>query len=143
VIDPSGVYFRPEGRQFIGGVSPPPERDPDCLDLELDEALFYEIVWPTLARRVPLFESIKLTSCWAGHYDYNIVDQNAIVGPHPELRNLFFINGFSGHGLQQAPAAGRAVAELLVHGAFRTLDLARLGYDRFARGELVREANVV
>jgi FAD-dependent oxidoreductase domain-containing protein 1 len=143
VIDPSGVYFRPEGRHFIGGVSPPADRDPDSFDLDIEYELFEEIVWPTLARRVPAFAEIKLTSAWAGHYDYNTIDQNAIIGPHPELENLFFANGFSGHGLQQSPAAGRAVAELLVDGRYRTLDLSRLGYARFARGELVREANVV
>ena len=118
-IDPTGVYFRPEGQSFIGGVSPPEDRDPDCLDLEIDYGLFEEVVWPTLAERVPAFEAIKLVRAWAGHYDYNTLDQNAILGPHPEIRNFYFANGFSGHGLQQSPAAGRATAEL-IDGAFRS-----------------------
>ncbi|MBX6323849.1 MAG: FAD-binding oxidoreductase, partial [Rhodospirillaceae bacterium] len=75
LVDPSGVYFRPEGASFVGGVSPPEDDDPDCLDFELDYRLFEEVVWPVLARRVPAFEAIKLVRAWAGHYDYNTLDQ--------------------------------------------------------------------
>lgn len=142
-IDPSGVYVRPEGAGFICGVSPPEDQDPDCLDLDLDYRLFEDVVWPTLAARVPAFEAIRLARAWAGTYDYNSLDQNAILGPHPEIGNLHFIAGFSGHGLQQAPAAGRAVAELVAHGVFRSLDLSRFSYDRIARNEPLRELNVV
>jgi glycine/D-amino acid oxidase-like deaminating enzyme len=143
VIDPGGVYFRPEGAEFLCGVSPPAERDPDSDDLEVEYDLFQEIVWPALARRVPAFEAIKLGPSWAGHYAYNIRDQNAILGPHPEVENFHFANGFSGHGLQQSPAVGRAIAELITHGEYRTLELSRFGFRRFADGALVREENVV
>jgi sarcosine oxidase len=143
LIDPSGVYFRPEGANFIGGVSPPEDQDPDCFDFEIDYRLFEEVVWPTLAERVPAFEAIKLVRAWAGHYDYNTLDQNAILGPHPEIRNFYFANGFSGHGLQQSPAAGRATAELITHGAYRSIDLTRFGYERVLRGEPIVELNVV
>jgi FAD-dependent oxidoreductase domain-containing protein 1 len=143
VIDPSGVYFRPEGASFVGGVSPPADQDPDCLDLEIAYELFEETVWPTLAHRVPAFEEIKLLRAWAGHYDYNTLDQNAIIGPHPVLENLYFANGFSGHGVQQAPATGRAIAELILHGRYVTLDLTRFGYDRVLRNAPIRELNVV
>ncbi len=143
VIDPSGVYFRPEGEGLLCGVSPPPDRDPDTLDLEMNYDLFHEVVWPALAHRVPILDSLRLGSSWAGHYAFNPLDQNAILGPHPELRNLFFANGFSGHGLQHSPGVGRAISELILHGEFRTLDLTRLSFDRFARGALIREENVV
>jgi sarcosine oxidase len=143
VIDPSGVYFRPEGKNFIGGVSPPAETDEDCFDLDIEYTLFEEVVWPTLAHRVPAFAEIKLLNAWAGHYDYNTLDQNAIIGPHPELTNFYFCNGFSGHGVQQSPAAGRAVAELIVHNRFKTLDLARFGYARIATKSPLKELAVV
>jgi len=143
VIDPSGVYFRPEGDGFLCGVSPPVENDPDTLDLEMEYGLFYDRVWPTLASRVPAFDRLRLGSSWAGHYAFNVVDQNAILGPHPGLENFFFANGFSGHGLQHAPGIGRALSELLLFGKFRTLDLTRLGFQRFAQNMPLREENVV
>lgn len=145
LIDPTGVYVRPESGGFICGVSPPADQDPDgdTSDLEVEYHWFEEVVWPALAHRVPAFEAIKLSGAWAGYYDYNTVDQNGIVGAHPELGNLYFANGFSGHGLQQAPAVGRAIAELLVSGGFRTIDLSRFGFARFASGALVLERNIV
>ena len=143
LIDITGVWVRPEGRQFICGVSPAENEDADCDDLELDYRPFEEVVWPALAARIPAFEAVKLTNAWAGHYDYNTVDQNAILGPHPELANLLFANGFSGHGIQQSPAVGRAISELIVHGRYRSLDLSEFSYARFAAGRQLRELNVV
>lgn len=143
-VDPSGVWFRPEGRQFITGVSPEEYAEPAVGDLDqIDHSVFEEIVWPQIATRVPAFEAIKVTGAWAGHYDYNTLDQNAIIGPHPEITNFYFANGFSGHGLQQSAGAGRAIAELIVHGGFRTIDLTRLGYDRIRRGEPLLELNII
>lgn len=142
-IDTTGVAFRPEGPNYIAIVSPPADRDPVCPDLDEDYTLFEEIIWPALAHRVPAFEAIKPVGAWAGHYDYNGFDQNAILGPHPEIGGLLFCNGFSGHGLQQSPAAGRAIAELIVHGAYRSLDLSRFSYDRLAQDRPLFESNVV
>lgn len=135
--------MRPEGRQFICGVSPEEGDDPDCEDLELDYRLWEEVVWPTLASRIPAFEAVKLTNAWAGHYDYNTVDQNAILGRHPEVENFLFANGFSGHGIQQSPAVGRAIAELILYGEYRSLDLSEFAYARLAAGRPLRELNVV
>ena len=143
LVDPSGVYFRPEGANYICGVSPPEDQDPDCLDFEVDYRLFEGVIWPILAERVPAFEAIKLVRAWAGHYDFNTLDQNAILGPHPELRNLYFATGFSGHGLQQSPAVGRATAELIAYGAYRSIDLARFGYERVVSSRPIVELNVV
>ncbi len=145
VVDPSGVWFRPEGYQFICGVSPASDADePDPEDLgDVDYDLFQDKIWPVLAARVPAFEAVKLTGAWAGHYDFNTLDQNAVIGPHDEVANLHFCAGFSGHGLQHAIAAGRAVAEQIVSGRLDTLDLARLGYDRIRRRQPLIERNVI
>ena len=144
VIDPGGVWFRPEGRnQFICGVSPDAANDPDDLPLDVDHPLFEEVLWPALANRVPAFEALRPLEAWAGYYEYNTFDQNGIVGPHPQWPQFFLANGFSGHGLQQAPGVGRALSELLVHGGYRTLDLAPLRYERIMAGEPLVERNVV
>ena len=143
VIDPSGVWFRPEGKGFICGVAPPPKQDPPCLDFEVRHELFDELLWPTLAARVPGFEALRLHNAWAGHYDVNTLDYNVILGAHPELDNMLFANGFSGHGLQQAPAVGRALAELVCFGQYRTLDLSAFGWRRVLAQQPLRELNVV
>ncbi len=143
VIDSSGVWLRPEGRYFITGMSPPPERDPDDAPLEVDHGLFDDIVWPTLAARVPALERLRVINSWAGYYEYNTLDQNGLVGPYPGLDNVVFANGFSGHGIQQSPAVGRGVAELIVHGGYRTLDLSPLATSRLVEGRRVVERNVV
>ncbi len=142
-IDPSGVWVRPEGSGYIGGISPPEDQDPDCEDLDLSYDLWEEIVWPTLAERVPAFEAIKLQRAWAGHYDYNTLDQNGIIGRHPDVPNFLLANGFSGHGIQQAPATGRAIAELICDSRFTTIDLARFGYERIREKRPLTELNVV
>jgi glycine/D-amino acid oxidase-like deaminating enzyme len=143
VIDPSGLWFRPEGSQFICSI--PPKSDPDVEpdDFEVDHKLFEEQIWFLLANRVPDFNAIKVTNYWAGHYDYNTFDQNAFVGPHHQIRNYLFANGFSGHGLQQAPAIGRGISEYIAYGEYRSLDLSPLSYDRFIKGEPLIESNVI
>jgi glycine/D-amino acid oxidase-like deaminating enzyme len=141
VIDPSGFWFRPEGRHFIAGTAPEP--DVDDLPLEPNLAEFDEALWSRMARRVPAFEALRLERAWAGYYEMNLFDCNAIIGAHPAVSNLWFANGFSGHGMQHAPAAGRGVAELILSGEFRTLDLSALGFERVISGRPLREANVI
>ncbi|XP_072094519.1 FAD-dependent oxidoreductase domain-containing protein 1 isoform X3 [Mobula birostris] len=119
------------------------EEEPDCSDLEVSYEYFDEEVWPKLAQRVPAFESLKLKTAWAGYYDYNTFDQNAVIGIHPLVTNMFFATGFSGHGLQQSPAVGRAMAELILDGRFKTLDLSVFDFIRFYRGTKVLEKNIV
>ena len=142
-VIPGGAYFRPEGRNFLAGLSPEELQEPDNLDWEVDHAWFEENIWPALAERVPLFEAIKVISAWVGHYDYNALDQNAVIGPHPEVTNFLFANGFSGHGLQQGPAAGNAIAELVIDGRYKTIDLARFGFDRIRNNQPLFEKNVI
>ena len=145
LIDPSGVYVRPEGSVYITGGAEDYDSDAaaDPADFEPDWPLFEDKIWPVLATRIPAFEAIKPTRAWAGHYDYNTLDQNGVIGPHPEVSNFIFANGFSGHGLQQAPAVGKALAELIVHGAYRTVDCSAFGYSRVAEGRAFRELNVI
>ncbi|NXA65739.1 FXRD1 protein, partial [Mohoua ochrocephala] len=169
-IDTSRVYFRRDGfaGNYLGGLSPsevsprgplrssPPlsftrhpeflpsqEEEPDPSDLSVDHSYFQEQIWPRLARRVPAFESLRVRGSWAGYYDYNTFDQNGVLGPHPRLENMFIAAGFSGHGLQHSPAAGRAVAELLLKGRYETLDLRRLGWERLLLGRPLEESGVV
>ena len=144
VIDTSGVWFRPEGsNRFICGVSPDAANDPDEPPLDVVHSLFDDVLWPALAARVPAFEALGALQAWAGYYEFNTFDHNGIVGTHPRWSNLYFANGFSGHGLQQAPAVGRGVAELLVHGAYRTLDLSALAFERIEAGRPVVELNII
>ncbi len=143
LIDPSGLYVRPEGDLFITGIAPPADRDPECWDFDVDYSLFDEIIWPGLYERCERFEAIKMVNAWAGHYSYNLLDQNAIIGPHPEVKNFFFANGFSGHGLQQSPAVGRGLSELIVAGHYQTLDMSVFGYERIRDNAPVLELNVI
>ena len=143
VIDPTGAYFRPEGEGYLCGIAPSLEQDTECHDFEVQHSLFEEVLWPILAARVPGFEALRLQRSWAGHYDMNLLDHNAIVGAHPDVDNFLFANGFSGHGLQQSPAIGRALSELVTFGEFRTLQLGALGWARVIEGRPLREINVV
>jgi len=144
VIDPSGVWLRPEGPAYLTGFSPHgAQPDPDTFDLTADRAPFEDFVWPTLAHRVPAFDRARLLDTWAGHYEVNTVDANGIVGPHPQITNFLFANGFSGHGLQQAPAVGRGLAEWIATGRYETLDLSPFSFARFERNEPILELNVI
>jgi FAD-dependent oxidoreductase domain-containing protein 1 len=131
VFDPSGMWLRPEGEGFICGISPTDHPDPDATgDFNPDMDLLEDLVWPLLAHRIPALEQIRLQRAWAGHYDMCLLDHNAIIGPYPDIPNLMIASGFSGHGVQHGPATGRAVAELIRFGAYRSLDLTPLGYER-------------
>ena len=142
-IDPTGVHVRSDGAAYMAGC--PPDVDPAVAhdDLDMDHDVFQDKVWPALAHRIPAFERIRVTSRWAGLYAYNRFDHNAVIGPHPEVSNFFFVNGFSGHGMQQSPAMGLALSELIAYGEYRTLDLSALGYERIARGEPFVETAII
>ena len=143
-IDPSGVHVR-ENRGGTYQCGAHSEIDPAVAydDFQIDHAMWQDHVWPILATRIPQFEAIKVQSEWAGHYAYNTFDQNAIMGPHTEVENFYFLNGFSGHGLQQSPAMGRGTAELMVHGAYKTLDLSPFNFDRIAANRPIIEKAII
>ncbi|MDO6800665.1 NAD(P)/FAD-dependent oxidoreductase [Shimia thalassica] len=143
-IDPSGVHVRENGGgtyQCGAHSDIDPAVDPE--DFVMDHAIWEEHVWPVLATRIPQFERIKVTSEWAGHYSMNTFDHNAIMGPHMELENFFFLNGFSGHGLQQSPAMGRGTAEIMVHGAYKSLDMTQFHFDRIPAGRKIIEKAII
>jgi FAD-dependent oxidoreductase domain-containing protein 1 len=143
-VDPNGVWFRPEGRVFICGVSPDEASEPPAVDLDqIDYRPFEDIVWPALAARVPAFEEAKVINAWAGFYDYNTLDQNGVIGAYPMMSNFYVASGFSGHGLQQGYASGRAIAELITAGKFVTIDLTRFGYERIAARRPLLELNII
>jgi len=143
-IDPSGIHVRENGggTYLCGGHTElDPAADPE--DFSMDEGFWQDHLWPLLATRIPAFEAVKVRSEWAGQYDYNVLDQNAVTGPHPEVGNFLFLNGFSGHGLQQSPAMGRGTAEWLTYGAYRSLDLSPFHYDRIAAGRSLIETAII
>jgi glycine/D-amino acid oxidase-like deaminating enzyme len=142
-IDPSGVHMRSEGRYYLAGCPPDDDAPVAYDDFKQDHSIWQEKVWPILAARVPKFEAIKLINSWAGHYDYNTFDQNAIIGPHHEVENFLFANGFSGHGLQQSMAIGRGLAEFITYGAYRSIDLSPFAYKRIAEGNPLVEKAVI
>lgn len=143
VIDPSGFWFRPEGKGFLAGAPPRGEdRDDVALD-DVDHGLFDDVIWPALAARVPAFEALRITGAWAGYYEYNRFDQNGLVGRLPGSERAFIACGFSGHGMQQAPAVGRGIAELIATGGYSTLDLAPLSPARIAANTPLVERNVI
>jgi len=124
---PSGVYWRPEGKEYLAGS---PNSKFDAPDLEPEWNDFEELVWPALANRVPEFEQLKLTGGWAGYFDCNTLDNNAIVGKHPKYENVYLATGFTGRGLMQAPGIGRALTELITSGSYQSIDLSCFAVER-------------
>jgi FAD-dependent oxidoreductase domain-containing protein 1 len=138
---PSGLYFRTEtgGRILLGKSMP---QDPVGFDFSWDDKRFMEILWPELAEFVPAFDTLKLLRGWAGLYAVNTLDGNAILGEWPELKGFFLANGFSGHGLQQAPAVGRYLSELILK-LPPTLDLSCFGAERIVENRPLSEKGLV
>ncbi len=138
---PSGLYFRSEtGGLILVGKSM--ADDPTGFQFTWDDKRFMEILWPELAAFVPAFDRLKLVRGWAGLYAVNTLDGNAILGPWPQLKGLFLANGFSGHGLQQAPAVGRYLAELILQLPL-SLDLSIFAADRILNNQPLSEGGLV
>jgi glycine/D-amino acid oxidase-like deaminating enzyme len=138
---PSGLYFRTEtGDLLLVGKSL--TQDPVGFDFTWDDKRFTEILWPELAEFVPAFDTLKLHRGWAGLYAVNTLDGNAILGEWPELKGFFLANGFSGHGLQQAPAVGRYLSELIT-GQTPTLDLSIFRPERILDNKPLSEKGLV
>jgi FAD-dependent oxidoreductase domain-containing protein 1 len=138
---PSGLYFRTEtGGYILLGKSM--DEDPVGFEFTWDEKRFYDVLWPELAEFVPAFDTLKLIRGWAGLYAVNRIDGNAILGEWPEIRGFFLANGFSGHGLQQAPAVGRYLSEMIV-GKNPVLDLSVFSPQRILENKPLTEMGLV
>ncbi len=147
-IDPTGVHMRTDTKTTYLAGGPPTiagHDDPavDYDDFEQDLSIWEEHFWPIIANRIPQFEAIRLANSWAGHYAFNTFDQNAILGPHTQVENFLFVNGFSGHGFQQSPAMGRGTSELIIYGRYRSLDLSPFNFERIEKGEPFVEKAVI
>lgn len=139
----AGFYLRPEHGHWITATVPQDDGPCDSNDFEPDLHLFEDVIWEQLYARAPGFDAVKVVRHWVGHYAYNRLDQNAILGPHPDLPNLYLCNGFSGHGLQQAPAVGRGIAEHILTGGWQSLDLSDLSVERMLKQQPFRERAIV
>jgi FAD-dependent oxidoreductase domain-containing protein 1 len=142
IIDPSGLWFRPEGRGYLAGAPPRGEDTPGSPLHSLDMAQFEEQLWPLLAARVPAFEAARLRSAWAGYYEMNDFDHNGLAGALPGWANAFTACGFSGHGMQQAPAVGCALAAQVANGVSDAPSLAPLSPARVAANQPLVEHNI-
>ena len=142
-IDPSGVHIRSDGQNYLAGCGP--EFDPAVRydDFSFEPNIWEEKVWPILANRIPHFETVRLINSWVGHYAYNTFDQNAILGRHPDITNFIFVNGFSGHGLQQSPGIGKCISELIIFNQYRSLDLSALDFNRITENKPLVEVAVI
>jgi FAD-dependent oxidoreductase domain-containing protein 1 len=143
LIDPGGVWFRPEGRGFIAG-APPRGGDADEAPLDaIDYELFDELIWPVLAARVPAFEALRVRSGWAGYYEMNAFDHNGLAGALPGWRNVYTACGFSGHGMQHAPAVGSALAAMITGGHSDAPAFDELSPQRLLDNRPLIERNVI
>ena len=144
-IDPSGVHFRQDGpRTYLAGCPADPDPAVDYDDFVMDHDRWQDSrLADHRGTRIPQFEAIRVVTEWAGHYAFNTLDQNAILGPHHEIGNFIFQNGFSGHGLQQSPAMGRGVSELIAYGEYRSLDLSPFSWDRIVENRPIVETAVI
>ncbi|HEY7786918.1 MAG TPA: FAD-dependent oxidoreductase [Casimicrobiaceae bacterium] len=142
VKDTARLAFRPEGRGYSGGVVD--SNEPRGYNFDVDHDYFERVVWPALAHRFPAFEACRCRRTWSGLYEQNELDGNPVIGRWSgRMENFLVVAGFSGHGMMHAPAAGRAIAELIVHGRYETIDLTRLGYQRIEVNEPYRERGIL
>lgn len=128
IRDIGGLAFRLHGQGYLSGHTDP--RQPDGFHWDFDDRVFEAEIWPRLAALCPAMETLKLKGGWVGHYDMNLLDGNMILDRAPHLANFIVAAGFSGHGLQHAPAVGRAIAEMILDGASHSIELGRMGYRR-------------
>lgn len=143
ITDPSGVNLRREGSVYYSSCLPPVKHESFNTDSRIDYAWFEEHIWPILSHRIPAFRNITMEGAKTEYFGYNLLDQNPVIGPHPDLGNFLFAAGFLDYSAQASPAVGRAIAELLCFGEFRSLDLSRFSFSRMVTGDAILEHNVL
>ncbi|NBO04269.1 MAG: FAD-binding oxidoreductase [Betaproteobacteria bacterium] len=156
LIDSSGFWLRPEGRFLIAGMPPRDEQhEPDLQadqlagsrrtdpPLDPDYGALNEDQWARLAHRIPALSAMRIERAWAGYYEMNRFDHNAVIGPIEGFSNFYCLAGFSGHGMQHAPGAGLALSEWMLSGAPKTVDVRALGHERLVNETPLWELNVI
>ena len=129
-----GWYFRPEVDGFL--LSGPLDLEPS-FNTNIDYEAMAEASENAIYR-VPALEKARIARGWAGLYEIS-PDNHAILGKVPEVEGFILANGFSGHGFQHSPAVGKVIAELIVEGKSKTIDISPLSIERFEKGELILE----
>jgi glycine/D-amino acid oxidase-like deaminating enzyme len=142
VIDMStGFHFRREGKGILLAWNDPDEQPGFKSDFDTS---FIEKILTHAADRVPALADAEVNPrrAWAGLYEMT-PDHHAIIGPAPKVKGLYFVNGFSGHGVMHSPASGRVTADLILHGHTEIIDATCLSVERFERGHLLEETAVL
>ena len=142
VIDMStGFHFRREGKGILLAWNDPAETP--GFKTEFDST-FVEKILTRAAARVPVLAEagVNPRRAWAGLYEMT-PDHHAIIGPAPNVKGLYFVNGFSGHGVMHSPASGRIAAELILQGHSDLIDAGQLSVERFAQGKLLEETAIL
>jgi len=142
IIDMSnGFHFRPEALGFLLAWNDPEETPGYKTDFD---PAFIEKILTRAADRVPVFENLAVNPkrAWAGLYEMT-PDHHPILGEAPTVSGFFFANGFSGHGVMHAPATGKILADLLIHGKTDLVDAPLLGLARFAENRMIHETAVL
>jgi sarcosine oxidase subunit beta len=142
VIDMStGFHFRREGKGILLAWNDPEETP--GFKTEFDPA-FVEKILTRAADRVPCLvdAAVNPRRAWAGLYEMT-PDHHAIIGAAPDVKGLFFANGFSGHGVMHSPASGRITADLILQGQSELIDTTLLQLERFAEGRLLEETAIL
>jgi len=141
VID-DGVYFRPEGDNLVAGRAD--EKQEPGFDTKPSRSYYENLMNLYLQVRIPGSEYCRIQNMWGGLYAINTEDHNALIGEHPDFKNLFICTGFSGHGAMEAPAAGLSIAEIIESGEVRTIpEVNKLNVERIRNKELIKETIVI
>jgi sarcosine oxidase, subunit beta len=142
VIDMStGFHFRREGKGILLAWNDPEETPGFKEDFD---PTFVEKILTHAAARVPCLADAEVNPrrAWAGLYEIT-PDHHAIIGPAPNVEGLYFVNGFSGHGVMHSPASGRITADLILDGHSDLIDASQLSVKRFGEGRLFEETAVL